>query len=170
MQLRLTNKNTHIGSQTLPIGSTLPAYLADTKEEIPFGIALLFHAAGTHIVLACLFMPRWPHMIAAGWLCVFAAGCELPRGPISPVPWRESRWFNPLRHQRALAESGDCQDCQAEPMDSAALEASAHEPPHHANRVDSPWPKYHPVPTRPTFEPRGAGDLAVPTEAAPPAE
>jgi hypothetical protein len=106
------------------------------------------------------------------------AGCELPHGPLrwDPVDWHHM----PLLPRGELQAPGpfqvtdDCEDhpapsCQQQPhpaevYDKYGYDKYGTEPrgprlTHHHHAVplagpgiDAPWPKFHPVPTRPVFE------------------
>ncbi|MDX1964472.1 MAG: hypothetical protein SFX18_15070 [Pirellulales bacterium] len=130
-------------------------------------------------------MPRGIRQILSLCLCgasLWICGCELPRGPISPVPWwrswRQAPPVGPLPDSQAgLADApgepnrmtGDCQirnrkarcaDCAQHPpgytsANNAPLNAVPPPPPEFTpHGVQPPWPRYHPVPTRPVFESR----------------
>jgi hypothetical protein len=77
---------------------------------------------------------------------VFLPGCSLPRGPIDFDPF-VPRW---LSHGEI---SGECAP-PAPPIHGggAAFDPSA---------VQPPFPKFHPVPTRPVFEPRPVASAAA---------
>jgi hypothetical protein len=75
-------------------------------------------------------------VLAAVWL----TGCSLPRGPIN---------FDPLVPRWISHREVSC-DCPPDPLHhdaDIAVDPSALQPPHS---------KFHPVPTRPVFEPRAA--------------
>ncbi len=118
-------------------------------------------------------------LASAALLC---AGCELPRGPLRWDPVHLDR-LDILPHGELHAPgpfcvTDDCEDrnaqeCASDPHDYQGHARGHHdasipgEPPrgprltqhHHAvplagPGVDAPWPKFHPVPTRPVFESR----------------
>ena len=117
-------------------------------------------------------------LASAALLC---AGCELPHGPLRWDPVHLDR-LNILPHGELHAPGPFCvtDDCEDRSSRECSPQPPAHEgharghrgessgePPrgprlmqhHHAvplagPGVDAPWPKFHPVPTRPVFESR----------------
>jgi hypothetical protein len=130
-------------------------------------------------------------LAGAALLC---AGCELPRGPLRWDPVHLDR-LNILPHGELhvpgpFCVTEDCHDhcpreCANEPQGYPGHSHSGGDSPDHGDPsprgprltqhhhavplagpgVDAPWPKFHPVPTRPVFESRC---LPPPEAAVPP--
>jgi hypothetical protein len=130
-------------------------------------------------------------LAGAALLC---AGCELPHGPLR---WEQVHLdrLNILPHGKLnmpgpFCVTDDCEenasrDCTAGPPAYAGHPAdagTAQEPRgprlmqhHHAvplagAGIDAPWPKFHPVPTRPVYEPHclNPAEATLPQQIVPP--
>ncbi|MGC4005185.1 MAG: hypothetical protein QM811_19530 [Pirellulales bacterium] len=106
-------------------------------------------------------------------MVMLACGCELPHGPIT---WRPGEHFETLfHHDRQIAPGYDADDpASYQPCDCGAAGPCHPRRAHHLARHDvltagpqlnAPWPKYHPVPTKPVFEPRGLYEAGLTTDA-----
>lgn len=122
-----------------------------------------------------------PSLFSVSLLTVAAvccAGCELPHGPLRWDPLGSKLLPHGQLHAPGpfcLADS--CEDDLATSACRDSAQAPVAGPPggprfaqHHqavplaGPGIDAPWPKFHPVPTRPVFEPH----CLPPAEAAPP--
>ncbi len=116
-------------------------------------------------------------MVGAALLC---AGCELPHGPLRWDPVQ----IDLLKHNPFHEDDNCCDEgspaCAHEPQgyepDSQGTGEAPYSPrgprlPQHHQAVplagpgiNAPWPKFHPVPTRPVFEPRCLPAQLLPLE------
>ncbi len=108
-------------------------------------------------------------LASAALLC---AGCELPHGPLRWDPVKlDILPRGELHAPGPFQLTDDCEEQRPRECASEPPPAEGHAPPGHDPReprltrhhqavplagpgVNAPWPKFHPVPTRPVFEPQ----------------